>query len=260
MKRRFSRGVDGSKRQASAVLCCRRTSIQSPLSGHRCLQTPTGHAAFREQEGHEAALHHRTPLATLSNSIINSNYSAHVCFAVNTIILSLNYASVFLQALLNQLCHDKGKSYKLSVCHNAFFLNHHASWFTSWGHLDYSLFLTGSAVMTLPQPFTTDETSFDWSNNAELWHREESTTTVQRLWNRIHHQHNAKSAKRWLRICFISAELLYILVPFPLCYLVCLPLECWQTVDAACCGDAESVGVDGQDYATQRSRCLLHRI
>lgn len=35
-------GVEGSESQDSAVLCCRRTSIQSPLSCHLCRQTPMG--------------------------------------------------------------------------------------------------------------------------------------------------------------------------------------------------------------------------
>lgn len=96
------------------------------------------------------------------------------------------------------------------------------------------------------------------SQNADIRHKEESTPAV---WhrsspNRIHHQRNSQSAKHWPPVSiYLCVVCLYVLVPFPLCCLVCLPLECWQTVDASCCGAAESVGVDGQDYATQRSTC-----
>lgn len=56
---------------------------------------------------------------------------------------------------------------------------------------------------------------------------------------------------------FVSAWFVYIPVPFPLRCLVCLPLDCWQTVDAPCWGEAESVGVDGQDWTSQHSRFLF---
>lgn len=101
------------------------------------------------------------------------------------------------------------------------------------------------------------------SQNADIRHKEESTPAVRRRSspNRIHHQRNWQSAKRWPPVSiYLIVVCLYVLVPFPLCCLVCLPLECWQTVDASCCGAAESVGVDGQDYATQRSTCPLPHI
>lgn len=151
-----------------------------------------------------------------------------------------------------------------------------ASSFCSWTHFVYFLLFTDFTVISwrmlcsrcdpapawtimfqTRQPFNVEAAMFKCD-------KETSSSAVQR---RAPDTGAIISIPRNIPICktlaqhpFISVQFVYILAPFPLCCLVCLPLECWQTVDAPCCGDAESVGVDGQDYATQRSTFLLPHI
>lgn len=68
----------GATARASAVLCCRRTSIQSPLSCHHWLQTPTGPRIQRTA---------RTRASPAALHTMHSYYLPLVCIAVNTIIL-----------------------------------------------------------------------------------------------------------------------------------------------------------------------------
>lgn len=83
--------------------------------------------------------------------------------------------------------------------------------------------------------------------NAELWHKETSSPAISAATGSIIGATHSPIRKTRGHLPFVSAWFVCIPFPFPLHCLVCFPLDCWQTVDAPCCGEAESVGVDGQD-------------
>lgn len=174
-----------------------------------------------------------------------------------------------MQTLLNLLSCDKGNKRVIGLFfffkHRHFVLEHMLFFFSTF-HRIYCYVLRHAVLLLWPSSsmdsHVPNETAvLTWKLKCD---KEASTSAVRcrapDTGAIISIRRNTPICKTLAQHPFISVHFVYLLVPFPLCCLVCLPLECWQTVDAPCCGDAESVGVDGQDYATQRSTFLLPHI